>query len=58
MEEGETTQIKDKKFLKKVALIIGSIFACLMIIQHGYVFMCFTDMRGCILISVEYTIKS
>lgn len=35
--------MKDKIILKKAAFIVGAIFACLIIIQHRYVFMCFDD---------------
>lgn len=43
MEEIETMLMKDKTMLKRVALIMGGIFACLIIIQHHYVFMYFDD---------------
>ena len=43
LEESEGMQVKDKNILKKTAFIIGAVFACLIIIQHRYVFMYFDD---------------
>lgn len=43
MEEGEKTLVQDKAILQKAALILSGIFACLIIIQHQYVFICFDD---------------
>ena len=49
MEESEGMQVKDKNILKKTAFIIGAVFACLIIIQHRYVFMYFDDYGYAIL---------
>lgn len=36
-------QMRDNGIVKKAALVIGAVFACLILIQHHYVFMAFDD---------------
>ncbi len=36
-------QVKETAFLQKTAFVIGVVFACLIVIQHRYVFMCYDD---------------
>lgn len=43
MDEGEEMQVKETAFLQKTAFVIGVVFACLIVIQHRYVFMCYDD---------------
>lgn len=43
MERDEGMQVKHSDIVKKAAWVIGGIFACLIMIQHHYVFMSFDD---------------